>query len=83
MLALPVVDEGTAASSRDLRFASAVAAFALVLRNSEFRGAATYDMVLALAREAQGEDEGGYRREFISMVERARALSAGGDTAME
>jgi hypothetical protein len=40
-------------------------------------------MVLALAREAQGEDEGGYRREFISMVERARALSAGGDTAME
>jgi hypothetical protein len=40
-------------------------------------------MVLALAREARGEDDEGYRQEFISMVERARALSTGGDTAME
>jgi hypothetical protein len=36
-----------------------------------------------LARQARGEDEEGYRQEFISMVERARALSMGGDTALE
>jgi Ca-activated chloride channel family protein len=83
LLSVPVVDSGTAKSSVDFRFASAVAAFALVLRNSEFRGAATFEMVLALAREARGEDDEGYRQEFISMVERARALSTGGDTAME
>jgi Ca-activated chloride channel family protein len=59
-----------------------VAAFALVLRNSEYKGIASYDLVLALAREARGEDPEGYRNEFITMVERARALSAGGDTAI-
>ncbi len=64
----------------DLRFASAVAAFAMVLRNSEYRGSADYNLVLALARESRGEDEEGYREEFISMVERARTLSAGGET---
>ncbi len=83
LLSVPVVDRGDRQSSDDLRFASAVAAFAMVLRNSEYKGTADYNLVLALAREARGDDEDGYREEFISMVERARALSAGGDTAME
>jgi Ca-activated chloride channel family protein len=78
-----VVDRGGSRGSDDQRFASAVAAFALLLRNSEHKGVATYDLVLALAREARGEDEEGYRNEFITMVERARALSAGGETVME
>lgn len=83
LLSSPVVDRGEHRSSDDQRFASAVAAFALVLRNSEFKGTASYELVLALAREARGEDVEGYRNEFIAMVERARSLSAGGDTAME
>jgi Ca-activated chloride channel homolog len=81
-LSVPVVDRGERGSD-DFRFASAVAAFAMVLRNSEYKGAADYNLVLALAREARGEDEEGYRQEFISMVERARALSMGGDTALQ
>jgi Ca-activated chloride channel family protein len=76
------VDRGERGSD-DFRFASAVAAFAMVLRNSEYKGAADYNLVLSLAREARGEDEEGYRQEFISMVERARALSMGGDTALQ
>jgi Ca-activated chloride channel homolog len=83
LLSTPVVDRGESHASQDMQFASAVAAFALVLRGSENRGGATYDMVMALAREARGADVEGYRGEFISMVERARALSGGGDTAME
>ncbi len=83
LLSRPLVDRGDRRPSHDLQFASAVAAFALVLRNSEHKGMADYNLVLALAREARGEDSEGYRQEFISMVERARALSAGGDTAME
>ena len=79
LLSAPVVDQGERGSA-DLRFASAVAAFAMVLRNSEYRGSADYNLVLALARESRGEDEEGYREEFISMVERARTLSAGGET---
>jgi Ca-activated chloride channel homolog len=83
LLATPVVDRGEARASADMRFASAVAAFALVLRGSENKGGATYAMVMALAQEARGEDVEGYRGEFISMVERARVLSAGGNTALE
>jgi Ca-activated chloride channel homolog len=82
LLTAPVVDRGEDRSSDDQRFASAVAAFALVLRNSEFKGTASYDLVLALARESRGEDVEGYRNEFITMVERARALSAGGETVL-
>jgi Ca-activated chloride channel family protein len=82
LLATPVVDRGERGSS-DLQFASAVAAFAMVLRNSEYKGQASYDLVLRLAREARGEDPEGYRTEFISMVERARSLSAGGETVLE
>jgi Ca-activated chloride channel family protein len=82
LLSTPVVDRDTGTST-DQRFASAVAAFALVLRNSEYKGSSNYDLVLALARDARGADTEGYRGEFISMVERARALSAGGDTALE
>jgi Ca-activated chloride channel family protein len=81
LLSAPVVDQGERGSS-DMRFASAVAAFAMVLRNSEYRGSADYNLVLALARESRGEDEDGYRQEFISMVERARSLSAGGETVL-
>jgi Ca-activated chloride channel family protein len=83
LLSTPVIDGDRETDSADQKFASAVAAFALVLRNSEYKGLATFDMVLALARSAQGEDVEGYRGEFISMVERARALSIGGNTAME
>ena len=83
LLSTPVVDRGSSAASADLRFASAVAAFSMLLRGSEFRGGATYDLVLALAREARGEDQEGYRAEFITMVDRARMLSSKSDTAME
>jgi Ca-activated chloride channel family protein len=81
LLSTTVVDRGSTGSS-DLRFASAVAAFAMLLRNSDFKGDASYDLVMALARDARGEDPEGYRGEFISMVERARALSAGGETVI-
>ena len=83
LLSTSIVDRGGSAASRDLRFASAVAAFALLLRNSDHKGEASYDMVLALSRDARGEDPEGYRGEFITMVEQAKRLSAGGDTAME
>jgi Ca-activated chloride channel homolog len=83
LLSTAVVGRDGSAGSSDLRFASAVAAFAMLLRNSDYKGGATYDLVLALARDARGEDPEGYRAEFITMVERARTLSGKSDTAME
>ena len=61
--------------SHDLRFAASVAAFGMILRDSEYRGAATLEDVIALARGSLGEDEGGYRAEFVKLVEQVRARS--------
>ena len=83
LLSTAMVDDGRPSASPDLRFASAVAAFGMILRNADFKGTATYDMVLALARDARGEDPEGYRAEFITMVDQARMLSTRSDTAME
>jgi Ca-activated chloride channel family protein len=74
LLEEPVQDRAGGTGSEDMRFASAVAAFALLLRDSEHRGQATYEQVLSLARGARGDDPQGYRGEFIGMVESARSL---------
>ena len=59
---------------RDFRFASAVAGFGMILRDSPLRGSFGYADVLALAEPAIGDDTGGYRREFIKLVRNAQAL---------
>jgi Ca-activated chloride channel family protein len=65
----------TAAPSESFRFASAVAGVGMLLRDSEHKGAATYQSLLALARGARGEDREGYRAEFIRMLEMIDLLS--------
>jgi Ca-activated chloride channel family protein len=61
---------------QDFRFASAVAGFAMLLQDSEHRGTLTYDRVIALARDARGDDPEGYRAELVHLVETARDLAA-------
>jgi Ca-activated chloride channel family protein len=70
-----VVDAGDdfASASSDDRFAAAVAAFGMVLRQSPHRGQATFDGVLAMAEGAADDDDP--RREFVELVRRARDLS--------
>jgi Ca-activated chloride channel family protein len=58
--------------SADFRFAASVAAWGMLLRDSEHKGRATPELVLSLARGAQGADAGGYRSEFVGLVERWR-----------
>ena len=62
-------------ASGEFKFAASVAAFALLLRDSPQKGSASYDGVLELAGEALGPDAGGYRRELLELVTKARALS--------
>ena len=62
-------------ASGDFKFAASVAAFGMLLRESEHRGTATFDGVLELAVEAVGKDTNGYRREFLDLVRKARELS--------
>lgn len=59
----------------DFRFASAVASFGMLLRNSEYRGDATYARVRKLAADALGEDRNGHRAEFLKMIDAAERLA--------
>ena len=61
-------------TSDNFRFAAAVAEFGLILRKSEFREDATIAGVISLARDARGEDEEGYRSEFLKLVKLAENL---------
>lgn len=61
----------------DLRFATAVASFGMLLRQSDFRGAATWDWVVQTAAESLGEDRNGFRVEFVQLAKQARLMSSG------
>ena len=71
---LPFVDNKGDSVSSDFRFASAVAMFGQLLRDSDFKGIADYDKVIKLAKQGLNNDERGYRREFIRLVEAAKGL---------
>ena len=71
---LPFVDNKGDSVSSDFRFASAVAMFGQLLRDSDFKGTADYDKVIKLAKQGLNNDERGYRREFIRLVEAAKGL---------
>ena len=72
----PVVAR-TGRPSADFTFASAVAAFGLVLRDSEFKGNASLDDVLRAAKATVGEDPHGYRADFVRVVEEALKIRRG------
>gem|GEM_PF-2973973 len=48
----------------------------MLLRESEYRGDATYDAVRIAAREALGADTDGRRAEFLAIVDAAEQLNA-------
>jgi Ca-activated chloride channel family protein len=60
--------------SEDFNFVMAVAMFGQLLRDSDFKGDATYSKVTQLARRGLGDDVNGYRREFIRLVEAVEQL---------
>ncbi|MEM9023375.1 MAG: YfbK domain-containing protein, partial [Bacteroidota bacterium] len=63
-------------TSDNFRFSAAVAAFGMLLRDSEHKASANTDQVLQLARNAKGKDRHGYRAEFIRMVETYQLLAS-------
>jgi Ca-activated chloride channel family protein len=71
-----VRDEVTKNPSLDFTFASAVAEFGMVLRDSPHKGKSTIDDVIARSQRTLGEDEYGYRAEFVRLATSARDLLA-------
>jgi Ca-activated chloride channel family protein len=63
--------------SADYRFAAAVAEIGMLLRQSDYKGKATYQQAIAIAKAAKGNDEEGYRSEFVRLAESARLMVKG------
>lgn len=60
--------------SNNIKFASAVAEFGMLLKNSQYKGNSSFTGVLELAKAGKGHDIEGYREEFIQLVEKASQL---------
>lgn len=62
-------------ASADFRFATAVAEFGMLLRDSQYRQQSSFDQAISIARAAKGEDAEGYRAEFVRLAESAKLLA--------
>ena len=61
-------------ATENLWFASSVAEFGMLLRESEFKGQSSFAQVVQRAKESKGSDEFGYKDEFIRLVQMAEML---------
>jgi len=62
-------------ASDNLKFASAVASFGMLLRGSEYMGDTSVEKILNLAQQSKGTDPEGYRTELIQLVKTVRDLN--------
>jgi len=56
------------------KFTACVAAFSQLLRNSPYKGEATYDQILAWTRAIKLRHEHGHIKEFKELVQKAKPL---------
>jgi Ca-activated chloride channel family protein len=76
-----VKEDGTASNlSNNFYWSAAAAEFGMLLRESEFKGNATFESCAQMAEKAQGEDRNGYRKEMVVLIRKAAALR-GAETA--
>ncbi len=67
-------DYSFADTTNSFKFASAVALFGMLLRNSEHIHDGSYSRVIEIASQAKGADKNSYRQEFIEMVRKVEGL---------
>lgn len=77
LLLAPVSDKKEAfdKASADFRFAAAVAAYAILLRDQPANAGINLAGVAELADSAKGQDARGLRKEFVELVKKAEELS--------
>ena len=61
-------------ASENLRFASAVAGFGMILRDSNYKGDANLNNIWQIANSARGNDLKNYRTEFVELVSKAQRM---------
>ncbi|MBF0678871.1 MAG: von Willebrand factor type A domain-containing protein [Devosia sp.] len=76
-----VVYDDITTAGPDAQFAAAIAAFGQKLKSSVYGFAMTWAEIEALARAGRGDDEGGYRAEFLRLVSTAALLKPDTTTA--
>ena len=59
----------------NIAWATAVAGFTLLLRDSKFKGNATYDSIVRLAKSGLGPDTDDDRLDFIRVAQRAASIA--------
>jgi len=74
----PAMDKDIAlgTTSNNFRFASAVALFGMLLKDSKFKGDGTWATAKELATNAVGKDPFGYRAQLVWLIESAKTLQA-------
>jgi len=61
-------------TSENFKFSSAVAGFGMLLTDSEYKGDLSFNDISAMAKIGKGNDEHGYRSEFIRLIDLAEHL---------
>ncbi len=61
--------------SENFLLASSIAEFGLLLRDSKFKGSASYEHAISRAREAAKNDPNGYRAELVQLMEKAQGIA--------
>lgn len=78
LLTQGLLDRGTSieSASDNLRFASAVAQFGMLLRDSRYKGNASFNSVSNLAQSSLGSDLKNYRSDFLDLVRKGNRLKS-------
>jgi Ca-activated chloride channel family protein len=61
-------------TSDNFRFSAAIVELSNILRDSAFKGTSNMENVIKQAKGAKGQDENGYRAEFIDLCERVKIM---------
>jgi Ca-activated chloride channel family protein len=61
-------------TSDNFRFSAAIVELSNILRDSAFKSNSNINNVLKMAKSAKGQDENGYRAEFIDLCERVKLM---------
>jgi len=76
LLTMGLLDKNSAFenASDNLRFASAVVGFGMLLRDSNYKGDANFNKIRQIADSSRSNDLKNYRNEFIELIEKARRM---------
>lgn len=76
LLSKPVKAEDLKAASSDFQWATAIAGFGMLLRDSPHKGTLSWKQVEAMAAASVGKDVDGYRKQALEMIKASAKLPA-------